>query len=372
MIKILFLINTLGGGGAERVLVNLVNNMNREKYDITVETMFDDGVNRDLLDPNIKYISKKAPCPRGIAYLFRMFSEKQLYRFFIKDNNYDIVVAYMHGAPVKVIAGCDTGKTKKIAWLHYGEPKTGTFFDFWFHKKKAFEAYRKCDAIVGVSKSVVDAFRGYTGICNSLHVLYNTNDVKKIRNMSREQVKSIKKDDKLIICSVGRICDQKGYDRLLRVTSRLIGEGYPLEVIIVGEGEKRQELRDMVRQEKAEKWFHMVGYCDNPYPYVASSDLFVCSSREEGLSTAVTEAVILGVPVISTDVSGAREILGDNEYGLVCENSEQGLYESIKKVVEDRQLLNYYKKKAKERASFFDTQQTVKSTEELFEAVLSE
>lgn len=374
MIKILFLINSLGGGGAEKVLVNLVNNMDREKFDITVETMFGGGVNLKLLLPNIRYIENHFPCPPGIAYIMRLISPRWLYRYFIGDRKYDILVAYMHGAPVKVISGCQDKNVKKIAWLHNGKPKTGSFFRFWFTEKKAFEVYEKCNAIVGVAQSVADAFQSYTHTSKKIDVVYNTNDVEMIRKLSQRDVeKTFSDHDSLKICSVGRLGHEKGFDRLISVVNKLNREGYRCELLIVGAGSKEQELKKQVSDLRAESWINLVGFQNNPYPYVINADLFVCSSREEGLSTAVTEAIILGIPALSTDVSGAKEILGENnEYGLVVENNEESIYTCIKSLILNRELLLTYKKKAQERASFFETQNCVRQAETLFEKVFSE
>ena len=94
MIKILFLINTLGGGGAEKVLVNLVNNMDRGQFDITVETMFSGGVNQTLLKPDIKYICKNAFTMKGISHIYKFLPSKYLYRKYIGRKKYDIIGDY--------------------------------------------------------------------------------------------------------------------------------------------------------------------------------------------------------------------------------------------------------------------------------------
>lgn len=372
MIKILFLINTLGGGGAEKVLVNLVNNMDFSKYDITVETMFDEGVNASFIDKRVHRISKNAPCPRGIAYIFRFFSAKQLYRYFIGNAKYDILVAYMHGAPVKVITGCPDNKVKKIAWLHNGNPETGTFFDFWHKKADAFKAYQQCDAVVGISQSVAKAFSDYTGIRDTLRIVYNTNDVAKIIAKSEESKPYNKESGTVYITSVGRISPEKGYDRLLRICNRLHNEGFKIDVTIVGSGSEEESIKNQVLRLGAEEWFHLAGFQKNPYPYVANADIFVCSSLTEGLSTAVTEAVILGIPCVSTNVSGAKEILGEhNEYGIVTDNNEDALYEGIKAMLSDEATRKHYAAAAKERSAFFDTAATVRQAENLFESLLN-
>ena len=98
--------------------------------------------------------------------------------------------------------------------------------------------------------------------------------------------------------------------------------------------------------------------------------MFVCSSYREGFSTAVTESLVVGTPVVSTLCSGAQELLGyNNEYGLIVENSEEGIYKGLKKLLEDKELLEYYKKKAAERGSFFSKEKTVEAVEKMLDEI---
>lgn len=117
MIKILFLIHDLGSGGAEKVLVNLVNNMDISKFDITVMTLFDVGVNRQFLNPNIKYKSCFSKVIPGNSHLMKIFTPSQLHRWYVKDR-YDIEISYLEGPSTRVISGCPWRDTKKIAWVH--------------------------------------------------------------------------------------------------------------------------------------------------------------------------------------------------------------------------------------------------------------
>ena len=108
----------------------------------------------------------------------------------------------------------------------------------------------------------------------------------------------------------------------------------------------------------------------NPYKFLSRCDVFICSSYSEGFSTALSEAVILGLPCISTDVSGAAEILGENgEYGIITENSEEGVFKSMKQILSNERLLDELSKKAESRASYFSPERTVKAVEELIESV---
>ena len=109
-----------------------------------------------------------------------------------------------------------------------------------------------------------------------------------------------------------------------------------------------------------------LGYQLNPYKYAAKCDLFVCASYAEGFSTAATEALIVGTPVCTVEVSGMKEMLGENnEYGLVVENNEEALYQGIKKLLDNPELLKHYKKKAKERGKMFSTEKTVNAVQNM-------
>lgn len=125
------------------------------------------------------------------------------------------------------------------------------------------------------------------------------------------------------------------------------------------------ELEEFVRNNNMEDSVIFLGYKINPYKYVAKCNLFVCASFAEGFSTAATEALIVGTPVCTVEVSGMREMLGNNEYGLITENNEEDLYEGIKKLLEKPELLEDYRERAKKRGMFFSTEKTVKAVEEM-------
>lgn len=369
MIKILFLINSLGGGGAERVLVNLVNYMDKEKFDITVETMFSDGVNRDSLSRDVKYVCKHAPEFSGVSHAMKFFSSRKMYKYFIGDEHYDIIVAYMHGAPTKIVAGCRDKDTKLVTFLHNGDPKTGSFFKFWINEKDGVEAYRKMDALAGVCSYVAEEFEKYTGL--KTDTVYNVNDTERILRMAEEPCSVKVSKEKITICTAGRIEGNKGYDRLADSASWLINEGLDFEILIMGTGADDEKLKAQIRDLELEDHIKLLGYCDNPYSIMKASDAYILSSRTEGLPTVVTEALTVGIPVVATDVSGVRELLGDNsEYGLIVPNSTEGIYEGLKRIITDEGLRNRYKATAKQRAEIFDTAHTVKKAEVFFEGLL--
>ncbi len=371
MIKVLFLVENLGGGGAERVLVNLVNHMDLTRYDITIQTMFSGGVNLLLLDSNITYKCKKALCFRGVSYIYKFISEKILYNYFIGKDKYDIVIAYMHGLPVKVLAGCRDKNIKKLAWIHFGNPKSKIIVRPWLNKNKAFAAYSSFNRVIGVSESVANAFQKYTNIPTK--AIYNTYDIDRVRLLAQQDVQLPFEKKRFLICTAGRLTSQKGYDRLINVTVKMWEEEYRFDLAIMGIGAEESKLKNLVKEHNAEEYIHFLGFCDNPYAIMHQSDLYVLSSREEGLATVIVEALTVGLPVVATDVSGTIETLGENnEYGIVVDNSEEGIYQGLKQMMGDEALCHHYAEKAKERSEFFSTEKTVGAVENLIEEVLKE
>lgn len=371
MKKILFVIENLGGGGAERVLVNLVNNMDRTKYEVTVLTLLDEGINASNLKDDIKHINLHKKKFKGMKLVFEFMPKKLLYDLYlkkiVKNGNYDLIVAYMTGIPASIVSG---SKLPKIVWIH-GEYLLPNDFISWLRVVLLKRIYNRFDCIAGVSKYVCNTVDNVIKTKNKAVVIYNTNDVEKIYRLSEENCELKFPDNTIILSTVGCLEKTKGYDRLINICKRLKEENIDFYLQILGEGIERKNLEKQVSDFNLKDDITLLGYCRNPFCVVKNSDLFVCSSRTEGLSTAVSEAVILGVPVISTDVSGAKEILGENnEYGIVTENSEEALYEGLKKMISDKKLREHYAEKSKERAAFFDTAATVHQAEALFEDVL--
>lgn len=157
---------------------------------------------------------------------------------------------------------------------------------------------------------------------------------------------------------------------MARIIKRLKEQGYPVHLYILGEGPERNSLQEYVQQNGLERNVTLLGYQTNPYKYVGKCDLFVCASFAEGFSTAATEALIVGTPVCTVEVSGMKEMLGENnEWGVVTENTEEALYKAIKMLLDDPKLLKDYKIKAKKRGTIFETEKTVDSVEKMLTAL---
>lgn len=369
MKKILFMIPDLAGGGAEKVLVNLVNNMDRKKFDITVKTLFDVGVNRDKLLPHIKreYCIKRQF--RGNSKFFLLFKPGTLYKRFVKEH-YDIVVSYLEGPTARIVSGCNDKDTKLVSWIHVEQHTKDALAQPFRNYKEAYSCYNKYDNTICVSKFVKEDFSKILGFSKPIEILYNTNETDKVIELSKENVTDYSFGDIRTVIGVGTIKKSKGFDKIARIHKRLIDEGIKHNIIILGRGPEEQSLRTLIKELKIEGSFKLLGYNTNPYKYIKNSDLFVCASISEGFSTAATEALIVGTPVCTVDVSGMKEMLGENnEYGIVTENNEDALYEGIKKMLTTPNLLKYYSEKALERGKMFSTEKTVKAVEEMLESL---
>lgn len=364
------MIPTLGQGGAEKVLVNLVNNMDRTKFDITVQVLFKGGVNEQFLKSDIKFKYYYKKQFRGNSKYFCLFSPEKLYRKFITEK-YDIIVSYLEGPTARIVSGCPYSDTKLVSWIHckMDTPESGAvgFRNF----DEAKKCYNKFNNTVCVSKWVMDYFSRTFDFKKPIQVLYNTIETEKILENSAEPIDDlIFENDCVNICSVGKLTAVKGFDRLLNIHKKLLDDGIKNKVYLFGIGEEEDSLRNASQTLGVSDTFGIVGYRTNPYKYVKNCDLYVCSSHSEGFSTSVTESLIVGTPVVTTLCSGMTELLGDNnEYGIVTENNEDALYEGIKKMLTTPRMLEEYSAKAKERGMAFSTEKTVQAVEEMLESL---
>ena len=367
MIKILFMIHDLSVGGAEKVLVNLVNNLDREKFDITVISLFGGGVNEQFLRNDIRYKSIFKKTFRGNSKLMKLLTPRQLHNLFVKEK-YDIEVSYLEGPSARIISGCPDKNTKLVSWIHVEqhtkEIASGAFRSY----EESKQCYSKFHNIICVSEYVKNDFLSIYPEIKNIEVLYNTNETSEIIAKSKEAVtEDCFKNNEIKLIGVGKIVPIKGFDKLARIHKRLRDMGYQIHTYVLGVGDDRKKIEAYLDANGISDSFTFLGYQTNPYKYVSKCDIFVCASVAEGFSTAATEALIVGTPVVTTDVSGMKEMLGENnEYGIVVDNDENTLYEGIKRLLDNPELLENYTVKAKERGRFFSKENTVKAVEKMF------
>lgn len=368
--KILFLIESFAGGGVEKVFIDLINNMDISKYDITVMSIWDYGVRKNDLRKDVKYKSI-FPNIKGISRVFHNFVEKSdgslLYKLGIREK-YDIEIAFIEGRATKIIGASNNPNSRKIAWVHIDLSQghwTSRVFRESLEREK--DCYKKFNDIVFVSNSAKEGFKNLFGDdFDNLQVKYNPIIAEDIVKKAEEEVNDIEKPkDKMLLVTSGRLVSQKGYESLLEACNKLNKDSIKHELWILGEGWDRPKLEELMNKYSLSN-VKLLGFKENPYKYIKQGDLFVCSSKNEGFSLVIAEAMILGLPVISTNCSGPNELLNFGEYGYMVENNDEALYKGLKEIINDDKKLQYYKKKSSERVDFFNYKNRISDIEMLF------
>lgn len=361
MIRIIFFIESLSGGGAEKVLRNLVNAMDQSKFDITVQTLYREDA-ESYLAPGVHYKYCYPAKNRANELCMRAEAAAGLtYPLHIKGD-YDIEVAYLECGATKIIAGSTNKNALKLAWVHCDlQNRIGDSAAFAAATKKY---YAKYDYAVCVSENVRQSFEKLYGSTVHTAVVYNTVDDAEILSKAAEPLPPYVSKRKLTIAAVGRLSAPKNFIRALAAHRRLLDEGVDHDLWIIGEGEERSMLENYIHENHLEESVKLLGFRENPYCLMNAADLLVCSSVYEGFSTFVTEGLILGKPIVTTDVSGMRELLGDSEYGLVTANDDEAFYEGVRRMLTEQGLMQAYAKRAKQRGKDFSGVKLARDTEE--------
>lgn len=256
--------------------------------------------------------------------VYSLFPLRWVYEWFLPKGN-DVEIAFCEGYVTKLLSHAKS-RSYKIAWVHTDLTNNPWPLDLGIYRnvEQEIKSYAAFDIIVCVSKMVENAFGEKYGLWNRLCTIYNPIDVDAVRKYAGKS--RCHKNDVFNIISIGRLVPQKGYDRLLRVAKRLHDEGREYQLTILGEGQERSSLEQYIVDNQMATYVSLPGFVKNPYEQLAHSDVFVCPSRVEGFSLVIAEAMLLGIPVISTNCSGPNELLKNGEYGMIVENSEEALY----------------------------------------------
>ena len=371
MKDVLIFVESLSGGGAEKVLLTLCKNINKKKYNITVFCLIKTGIYVEEIEKHckIQYALKDYNQYHFFGkiyfklknWMIYHFNTKFIYRYLIR-NRYDIEIAFVEGFDTKIIAASNNKQSKKIAWVHI-DLMNNDHADIHFNSiEEQRNAYLQYDNIIAVSNDVKNSFIKKFNIFN-INVKYNPVDTMEIIQKSKEVCYPYDKNDYLKIIAIGRLEKQKGFDRLLRIMNKLKQYGYKFKLTILGEGSLKKYLEDYIKENALEFHVELKGFAKNPYPYLKNADFYVCSSFAEGFSTVATEALILGIPIVTTDCSGMKELFGTFECGIITNNNENDLLLGIKKVFDNISLLQYYKSQAARRNKFFDLKKRIDEIE---------
>lgn len=346
--KVLFLLEAFDKGGIEKVTLDIVNHLDPEKYDITVQTFWFGGHCQSLVAPHVKVIPFFfRRYVRGIIRLIDHLSPQMLYRLFV-HGDYDVEIAASDGGAAKVISGSTNPHSLKVCWVHMDVVERGSKLKEFRNAETARPIYSKFDRIVPVSEACKLQFEKKFGGDYPLFVVRNPMPVQEIQEKAVAFEPMLSGKSINIVC-VGRLVEQKGFDRLLEVLPSIKESvSSDFHISIIGDGILREKLEKRIAALSLENEISLLGFSENPYPYLKRADVFLLSSRDEAFSLVVGESLIVGTPVLATDCSGVREWLRDGTYGMVLDNSSDGIYEGLRAVLENPELLEQYRSRIPE------------------------
>lgn len=367
--KILIVNDLLLGGGVEKLMYDLVQYWH-DQYDITIMTdQYHGDEFKDTYPENVNYISfwpKKEY--EGNAVMRRINTiNKELYAKkiakWIDAQNFDCVIAIKEGW--KLLEVSKMNIPVKFAWVH-------TDYNSYYYTRSIFQnpanelaCMKKFKNIVCVSQDIEQGIKDVIGDPGNLVVKYNPIDIENVLKKAEEEVVDIeteKEPGRVRFVSVGRLNWQKGYELLLEAAHMLEQEEMNFEVWIIGGeepwGDAHHRLYHAAKRLKL-KNVKFIGARKNAYKYMKHADWFVSSSIFEGYSLVSQEAAVLGIPLLLTDCSGVRELIGDSEYGIVMEKSVIGIYKGMKKVIEHPELREVYADKIRERSSIIRYEESI-------------
>lgn len=350
MKKVLMMAKSLGGGGAEVAMIELINKMPQEEYDITLVLLDNDceyfhRLKRKIKIEQIKFKSKISEKLLSM-YSFPAKVLKKLafnkivpyYNFLfdsvenIFNEEYDLALDfYGYGYFLTGFMAEKIKAKKKATWLHDEDLK------WWFESVKRYVS--KFDRIFAVSEAVKESFcSNYPSYSSKAEVFYNVIDIDNIINKSNVLSEERLSGD-FIILTVGRLHKQKGYDIAIQTAHILKQWGVKFKWYVIGTGKEENNLKKQIKTWGVDDCFILMGRRDNPYVYMKQVDLYVQPSRHEGYVITLVEARALCLPIITSDIPSAHEQIVDGVNGYIVSLNANDFASKIKDLYDNRELL---------------------------------
>lgn len=396
--EVIVIIPYLSGGGAERAAINLAENIKND-YNLHF-VLFDADKNSYDFDKNIKIINLNIKASsnifgKALNTIKKYFKIKKIK----KELKVDVSISFLREPNfINVITRC---KKEKI--IISVRNKMSELDDNKLKKFLTKYAGKKADKVVALSKMVKkDQIDQYGIEETKIEVIYNACDTDRLERLSNdkiddEKVREILENNKgKLVINIGRLTYQKGQHHLIKAFSEVVGQEPEAKLIILGKGELKKELQELIYKLKLENNVLLLGFFDNPYKFMKKADIFVFSSMFEGLGNILLEAMACGLPIISTDCEyGPREIIAPNssldphasnieedEYGVlvpVCKDNENKkgnitkqeeiMARAIINLLNDKEKRMQYSKKSLERIKYFSMDKNKKEWEDVIENI---
>ena len=366
--KILIVDKSFVVGGIQSSMINLIKST-KDIYDIDLCVFNNEGEFKDRLPKDVRVI-KVNPLLRihgmsvadakrtGLFYYLlrllvaafdRIFTNKlffSLAMLFQKPlKGYDVAIAYHHEVSKRmVISGFyrfidkKTDAKIKLGWIHY-DP-----FMVYFDDRQNEKYMEKMTKIICVSKGTAEVFtKRHPNLKVPIDYCYNMHDIERILEFSKEKIDIEIQNDKFNCFSACRFGPQKAMPRAIRALAPVLKKYTDVRWYIAGNGEDMAEVKRLVSEYGLEDSVILLGSLSNPYPYFAKCDLYIQPSIYEAAPMVYGEAIICKIPILTTDNISAEEMV-PSEYGIICENSEEGIRKAFLKIIEDRGIVSQMKK----------------------------
>lgn len=383
--KLLFVIDSLICGGAEKSLVSLLPLLNQEKYEIHLWMLHRGMVFESLLSENV--LVEDEPSYRTWEYLFfrlsyivysLLFRINQLLgikehtaetlwkcvgkAYKVPKETFDVAIAYQQGVPTYIVS-TKINAQKKIAWINADIFAAG--YDISYNA--AF--YDQYDALVPVSKNLETVLREkYPQYSEKYHCVYDILNPDLIRRQSQMPVDNfIYNHQHPLIVTTGRLAIAKNHRLAVEAAKILQDRGVEFVWLFVGDGEERPNIESLIKIYNLQKYVILLGERTNPYPYMAQCDVYVQTSSFEGYGLTIAEAKILGKPVVSTNFDVVHDQIKHGHDGLIAEMTPESVADNILRLINDKDLRNRIIASVnKEKNTTYMTE--VEKVEKLFDA----
>lgn len=374
-IKVLFRLRSLEMGGVQKVILDLLENLSREKFDITFLVNLKQGDFVKDIPKHVRFVyladGKEDFSKQPIIYYAQLIIRRlklKLYKKFPKIyysrlglNDFDVEIAASY-YELEDVLNSPNKKSKKIGWFHtdirFVEKSLALKF---IHRMHQFDVM-----IFGAKQTMNVINEVYQETFPNGRVIYNVIDVEDILNKSTEFTISRTSSIPQFI-SIARLQKRKNFDALVRVHKRLLDEGYLHEIVVIGDGNHRPIVEEAIKECHVGSSFLLLGTKKNPYPYLVAADFFILPSKTESYPLIIGEALSLGIPVLSTDVGGINEMIDQGYDGMLVDYTEEALYEGMKKFLSEKDYVYELKKNAANSYQKFDKQIIYKQVEQAIE-----
>ena len=384
--NILFVVDEKRMGGVSVLLEDMMNMINISKYNIDILVLHNNGEMLENLDKKINiiygtpyfeavdYSIKEVLKSRNLKLIYRKLKlifdmktghiEKVIKkeRKKILKKKYDVEIAFKDGFTALFTTFGDS--IKKVHWLQYEYKKINPNANYDKLFRKILPTF---DNIVAVSDNVKKYFNDIYNLNDKVEVIYNIIDQDKIKIKSKEDCDVVLNKNDLNIVSVGRLHKMKGYDRLIEAFSMLKKENLlnGIKFRLYGNGLEYENLKQQINNLELNDNIMLMGQVLNPYKYLKNNDLFVLSSVYEPFGLVIVEALSLHVPVLATSNSATSKLIEDDKTGLIVENSVEGIYKGLKKIINNKEIIKEYKSNLKDYS--YDNSELVKQIEKILD-----